>query len=1028
MKTIFNSPLVRLSFGLTMLTISILLLTDMLGIAPDTRNAELQSRKTIAEALAIQLSGQLSSQPVESTHTLLQAIVERSDNIISAAIRNDTDNTIVTFGNHNQAWILQDEDASTAENIRLPLYGNQGRWGVIELSFPLLPSVNGLMSNNFMTVIWFMIPFGFLAYFLFLKRALRELNPGAVIPDRVSTALDTLSEGLLILDEKGYIVFTNNAFAQKTGLTSKNLLGKTCSKLDWKYDNDTSKPHELPWNTIYKGEKFTHRVKAKLQTAQNKSFTFMINASAINSTGDNVRGVLITFDDITAIELKNSELKLTLDKLKKSQIEINDQNKELQILATRDPLTNILNRRSLFQCFEILFEDARSQNEELSCIMIDIDHFKKVNDNFGHATGDEVIVNVAKILLDNSRPNDLVGRYGGEEFCLILPNTSMAQSAKIAERIRQAVMNLYSTDHPRTLHLTASSGISNLSSGAISPSQLVDEADRALYKAKESGRNRCLVWPDMVDSLEIIGQSQQQEISKTAENATENAADSTDRNLKTELNVEDTELPVAIREIVPTPKVNDSTFPQHDSLLLDRISQATKRSHRFGTTVAVLILNIEKLKKISEILGIKAREKAANIALTRLRDILRNTDTISTHEDESVSHSVIRFNREEFTIILTDIDDIDFVSNIVQRIHKTLQHKIEIENHDFYFTSDIGISLYPNDSDDPGTLLLNASNALREARTLSDQNNMVYFAEDINLRSLEKIKMEGELHHAIERGELELFYQPKVDLLTGHILGMEALIRWRHPEMGLVMPNDFIGLAEKSGLIFAIGLWVVETACRQLKLWQEAGNSDLTVAVNLSAIEFRNKSLTEKILAIIKAAGVENNQLELEVTETAVVEHISTTTETLTKLRDSGISISIDDFGVGYSSLVYLQRFPATKVKIDRSFIMNLTENPNDSAIVAAVIAMSHSLGLRVVAEGVETEEQLRFLQDLQCDEMQGYLVSQPLQVNEMNTFLTEPGPIRHLITEYDTHHSGIITNFDNEHQFFPNAETNGGH
>lgn len=1061
MKKLFQSPLARLSFGLTMLTISILLLTDMVGIAPDTRNAELQTRKTIAESLAVQLSGQIGNQSLDNTRALLRTVVERSDNILTAAIRKGTDEPLVTYGNHSHFWTLEAKQDSTAEQIRVPIFDKQGPWGSIELSFEPLSAQSSMKSNNFMTVVWFMIPAGFLAYFLFLKRALRELNPDAVIPERVRTALDTLAEGLLIIDENSFIVFANNAFARKTGLTSKNLLGKACSNLDWVFDEDTSSPAEMPWNSLLDGELLGSGIKTKLKTGQNKTYTFVINASPITATGEKVRGALITFDDITAIELKNDELNQTLEKLQESQKDINRQNQELQILATRDPLTNTLNRRSLFQGFDVLFADAKTQREDLSCIMVDIDLFKQVNDVHGHAVGDQVIIEVAKILSECSRPNDLVGRYGGEEFCVVLPSATLLQCAEIAKRIRLAIVQKHGFKLAPDLRITASLGISTLTGGAISPSQLVDEADRALYQAKETGRNRIIVWPQCCTAEEFISAAADNDYTTSTpvlltndtdnnkpqhqlNNDEQNSVAASTEQPQTATKAEDilfrsnycpddhsSETPVSNIPTRPRPatkkaediliKTSDidpeNAYPQNRMLVLDRIDQAIKRSQRYHTLVAVLILNIDTLQRINDTLGFNAGEEAATIAVSRLKEVLRDTDTIALHKNEQSQISVTRFNNNEIIVLLTDVNDADYVTSIMQRIHATLNEKIEVENDEFFLNTDIGISLSPLDSENANTLIRYASNALHEARNNNERNNFAFYSEEVNQRSIMHIKMEADLHHAIERDEFELYYQPKINLKTGNILGMEALLRWNHPRHGLVMPTDFIPLAENTGLINSISQWVIQTACRQIKLWQEAGYYSISVAVNLSAVEFRNRQLSNEILEVITAASLQTKSLELEITETAVMQNMEAAIDTLEKLSQKGVAISLDDFGAGYSSLSYLQRFPISKVKIDRSFISNFTNNTNDAAIVSAVIAMGHSLGLQVVAEGVETEEQLRLLQGLNCDEIQGYFISRPIPADEASDLLAQSAGIRHLVTEYDVDFAGMIADFDNSEQ-----------
>ena len=293
--------------------------------------------------------------------------------------------------------------------------------------------------------------------------------------------------------------------------------------------------------------------------------------------------------------------------------------------------------------------------------------------------------------------------------------------------------------------------------------------------------------------------------------------------------------------------------------------------------------------------------------------------------------------------------------------------------------------------------------------------------------------METELHRAIEREELIVYYQPKVDLKTGNILGMEALVRWQHPQLGVLPPNEFIPLAEQTGLIEKIGHWVIRVACRQVRSWQEAGYGTINVAVNLSPLELRDPELGDRIIALVNELDIPPSALELEITETVVMQSMETAAGTLEKLSKAGLSIALDDFGTGYSSLSYLKRFPLSKVKIDRSFISDFMQESNDAAIVSAIIAMSHSLGLRVVAEGVETDEQLRFLQDLHCDEMQGYLISRPVPREEATDLLARASSIRRMILDYGINFvelmefqgSSLITEMGGVLNDFPVHDTN---
>lgn len=497
MRRFFLSPLIRMSFSLTLLTVSLLLISDLLGLMPDTRHAELQSRKLVAESLAVQLSNEITGKRLQSVDQILQSMVERNQIITSVGVRKIDNELVAEFGGHERYWTLQTGDKSTATQVLVPLSNGQLRWGSVEITFTDLAGSSGFFTlrSSFFGIILCISLGGFLVYLLFLKRALRELNPDAVIPERVSKALDTLSEGLLIVDEKGFIVFANSVFAAKVCLKPKALLGKDIDGFGWGSYDKGCNGLQQPWADVLAGEVLTGSVTMTLRNGLNEVVIFNVNASPITATEGEIRGVLITFDDITEIEAKNDELHRALQKLENSQNEISRQNQELQWLAARDPLTGVLNRRSLTHHMDILFREAREEGGEFSCIMVDIDHFKLVNDRYGHAAGDETIKLVTHILTESSRSGDLVGRLGGEEFILVLPETNINAAARIAEEVRLAIEAADTAKIHSNLRITSSFGIAALSDGAVSAPDLLARADKALYVAKETGRNRVVCWP-----------------------------------------------------------------------------------------------------------------------------------------------------------------------------------------------------------------------------------------------------------------------------------------------------------------------------------------------------------------------------------------------------------------------------------------------------------------------------------------------------------------------------------------------------
>ena len=314
---------------------------------------------------------------------------------------------------------------------------------------------------------------------------------------------------------------------------------------------------------------------------------------------------------------------------------------------------------------------------------------------------------------------------------------------------------------------------------------------------------------------------------------------------------------------------------------------------------------------------------------------------------------------------------------------------------------DTGVAIYPANGKTADILVRNASIAMREARDNVGQNNIHYYTDEISERYINQIKLETDLHQALFRNELFIVYQPKVDLRSGNIIAMEALIRWKHAELGIVSPGIFIPIAEETGLIDSISHWVTRVVCAQISNWRDAGHNNVSVAVNISPIEMRNDGLSDNILNAIREFDIPPQALEVEVTESVAMEDMSKAINTLRKLDRAGVGVAIDDFGTGFASLSYLKLFPISKVKIDRSFVSDFSRNPADARIVSGVIAMSHSLGVKVICEGIEEEAQLRFIQDHHCDEVQGNLISLPLQRKEATNLLNNQSKIRRLIKDY---------------------------
>jgi diguanylate cyclase (GGDEF)-like protein/PAS domain S-box-containing protein len=422
---------------------------------------------------------------------------------------------------------------------------------------------------------------------------------------------------------------------------------------------------------------------------------------------------------------------------------------------------------------------------------------------------------------------------------------------------------------------------------------------------------------------------------------------------------------------------------QHDSLtdlpnrilLKDRLIHAMALAHRHQQKMAVLYLDLDRFKNINDSLGHAMGDLLLQSVAQRLVACVRTSDTVSRH------------GGDEFVVLLSEATHAQDAGISAQKMLIAVSKSHNIDRHDVSVTASIGIATYPDDGTDAEALMKHADFALLHAKD-SGRNNYQFFKPDMNVRALERQSLESGLRHALERHEFALHYQPEINLETGAIVGVEALIRWRHPERGLVPPNQFIPVAEECGFIVPISQWVLREGCRQARAWQDAGFAPISIAINISAVELRGKDFVAEVRATLAETGLDPRCLVLELTETFLMQDSPHTLAVLQALKDLGVHLALDDFGTGYSSLSYLRRFPIDTLKIDRSFVSNLTTDDNDASIVSAVINMGKSLHMRVVAEGVETREQLQFLQEHGCPEGQGYYFSRPMVAAEFTQLL----------------------------------------
>ena len=614
-------------------------------------------------------------------------------------------------------------------------------------------------------------------------------------------------------------------------------------------------------------------------------------------------------------------------------------------LAIRDELTGIHNRRFLLDLVEKEKERADRNGSEFCLCLFDIDFFKRINDTYGHAAGDTVLRDFARTVQEQLRALDAFGRYGGEEFLLMLPETPAASAIALAERVRGAVEGLRCTDGERTITLTVSAGVAEYRLGE-KVAQTIVRADQALYLAKSGGRNRVLCHGD--DGPAEVARIQAAPLDARAP---VEGADGFQRDQLTGL--------------------------LNRRLLRDRLRHAMDRARRNGRLVALLLLNINRFKEVNDALGYEAGDILLHQAGIAIRRCLRDCDTVA------------RWGGDEFVALLEDLGSQADAQLVADKILDRFTAPLAVAGRDCYVTLAVGIALYPAPDCDVDALLKRADIAMRSAKGWGQNIVRFYLGNGAGAGTgalpqpqSERLALKNGLRDALALGQLFIEYQPQVELRERRVIGVEALLRWQHPVYGRIDPGRFIPLAEETGMIVPIGEWVLRCACLQNRAWRAAGLPEIKTAVNLSARQLREPGLAARMLAIVAETGMPPACLDLEITEGILIEDLAANCAVVSQLRRAGVLVSIDDFGTGYSSLNYLCELPVDILKMDGLFVRRLgaaSGRARAYAVADSIVAMAHRLGLSVIAESVETSEQLGDLCAMGVDAAQGYLFDRPL-------------------------------------------------
>ncbi len=615
-------------------------------------------------------------------------------------------------------------------------------------------------------------------------------------------------------------------------------------------------------------------------------------------------------------------------------------------LAIRDELTGSHNRRHLIGLIEQERERVVKGAPSFCICLLDIDFFKRINDTYGHAAGDAVLRSFAVTVQKQIRETDAFGRYGGEEFLLMLPETTLEDAMQFAERVRMGIERLSFRDVSSDLKVSVSIGVAQFRFGETI-GQTVTRADEALYTAKSSGRNRVVNYGQTVELLR------------------ENTDDA----------------PAALPlELTDTSQCDPLTGLLGRRVLRDRLNHAMARSIRNERLVGLMLLNVNKFKDINEALGYEAGDAILAQIAANVRDCLRDSDT------------VVRWGGDEFIVILEDLAQAGDAQQVAEKILDRFALPLRAGERESFVSLSVGIATFPAPGCDIDTLLKRADTAMTRAK-MWGENSVQVFSSDAPLPPSERLILKNHLREALAQNQLLLEYQPQVDIATRRIVGVEALIRWNHPQYGRIEPGRFITLAEETGLIVPIGEWVLRSACAQNSAWVEAGLPPLKTAVNLSARQLKHPELVGRILEIIGETGIAPSCLDLEITEGILIDNMEMNRQGLQTLRQAGVQVSIDDFGTGYSSLSYLTELPADILKMDRSFVTRLGQGDPAGrayALAESIIHMAHRLQLSVIAEAVETDAQLADLTAMGCDCAQGYFFHRPLSADKVAELLRQ--------------------------------------
>jgi len=964
----------QLGLSLVLLNMSVLFVADFLSLRGDTSRSVHDARAAFAVALVGQLSTLANANDLPGIERAILALVELSVDVEAAALTLDSGVMLV---GHGAVERLEGEGTrSDGTRLTVPIYRDNRTWGEVQIAFTSNRRALGTLGD----VGWlaFIAIASLVSFGVFLGKVLVQLDPGSAVPEQVDSAFDLFSAGVVILDEELRIVMANEAASTIGKRPARALMGLPLESA-FTFDENEDEDWQTPWATTLHSGLIASDQQLSVRGSEGELRLYSVSCAPVGDEAGGRRGVLVTLDDMTQIEQRNTELATTLEALRVSRDEIEVRSAELELLATTDSMTGAANRRTFLERLAVEIERARDECLPLSCVMTDIDHFKRVNDTYGHPTGDAVICAVANALRGVCREVDLAARFGGEEFVLLLPGLDAKAAFEVAERVRTAVIALAAGDTLPVPKLSASLGVAELAADMTDPSSIVDAADKALYVSKESGRNRVSIY-----SEDENGEGDEGSTPGTPAPAL--AVLSESERLPARVIELEAELQEREREVAVLREFDTLTGVPMRVLFLQRAAAELTRARRTGALVGIMSFELRELGRVVATFGHEGSDALVVAFVERLQKGLRSSDLVSRI---AADHNLSRIMSNEYGVLLADVHEASGALIVVARLKRLLSQPFELAGERIYLGVNIGIALSARgDAVEAAALFEQASEARHKAASKSDKISHAFAAVDLDNKSHDYIRLESDLHDAFEAGTLETYFQPKFDLRARRVTGVEALVRWEHETRGFVPPNVLVAIAEANGLMGRLSSLMLERTLAQLLVWRSMGFDDLRASINVSPMQLRDESLVDDTLEALRRSGLPGHQLEIELTETSLLECPEEARGTLEKLREVGMQVSIDDFGTGYTSLSLLANLPLDIVKIDRSFIVAMAEGERSQAIVESIITMAHALGLRVVGEGIETNEQLEAMARLGCDEIQGYLISRPLPADKITAFI----------------------------------------